>query len=63
VFATYGTLVGNPAVEVGVPAGFVVNYAFSGNQIALVPVPEPSAIVLMGFAMLGLRSFGRKRQS
>ena len=61
VFATYGTLVGNPAVEVGVPLGFVVNYAFSGNQIALVPVPEPSAIVLMGFAMLGLRSFGRRR--
>ena len=63
VFATYGTLVGNPALEVGVPVGFVVNYAFSGNQIALVPVPEPSGIVLLSFAAIGLGAFGRKRQS
>lgn len=36
IIATYGTLVGTFGTEDDVPPGYVVNYAFEGNQIALV---------------------------
>jgi autotransporter-associated beta strand protein len=45
VFATYDTMAGNPAAEVGVPTGYTVDYDYQGNSIAL--VPEPSALVLL----------------
>jgi len=45
VFATYGSLVGAPAIEVGVPGNKWVDYAYGGNSIAL--VPEPSILILL----------------
>lgn len=58
VFATYGSLIGDPAVESGVPAGYKVEYHYDNgvntNNIALVPVPEPNAIGLVLLGLLGL---------
>jgi autotransporter-associated beta strand protein len=59
VFATYGTLVGAPAVEVGVPTGYHVDYAYNGNSIAL--IPEPSMVILLGLAALALLGFRSRR--
>jgi len=58
VFATYDTLVGNPAVELGLPTNCSVNYAYGGHSIALIAVPEPSMLVLaiaMAMALAGWR--------
>jgi autotransporter-associated beta strand protein len=54
VFATYGDLSGDPAIEVDAPAGYYVDYAFGGNSVALVAVPEPSTAFL---AVLSLAAF------
>jgi autotransporter-associated beta strand protein len=44
VFAQYGSLVGGSFFSVmGLPAGFTIDYAFGGNQIALVELAEASA--------------------
>ncbi|HBO42747.1 MAG TPA: hypothetical protein DD670_02170 [Planctomycetaceae bacterium] len=61
VFATYGSLVGAPAIEVGVPDYCSVDYAYGGNSIALVAVPEPAtfgllASLLLAFGLARLRS-------
>jgi autotransporter-associated beta strand protein len=58
--AQYNTLIGSSFAQVvGLPAGFTINYAFNGNQIALVSttgsgalggsssVPEPTSAVLL----------------
>ncbi|HBO46268.1 MAG TPA: hypothetical protein DD670_20550 [Planctomycetaceae bacterium] len=44
VFATYGSLTGDPAVHVGLHSGWSVDYAYDGNSIALLvtgsdPIP------------------------
>jgi len=45
IIATYGTLVGDPATEIGLPPGLQVVYTYGGNSIAV--VPEPSLAVLL----------------
>lgn len=52
VLATYGTLVGQSSVTVTgvVPDGYVLNFAYAGNQIALVPEPAMFAL-LAGLAL------------
>ncbi|NLE39978.1 MAG: PEP-CTERM sorting domain-containing protein, partial [Pirellulaceae bacterium] len=44
VFATYGSLIGGPAVHVGLQSGWSVDYTYDGNSIALLvtggdPIP------------------------
>jgi len=58
VFATYGSLIGSQfASIIDLPSGYVIDYAYAGNQIALVSaVPEPSSLV--GLGLLGLMAFG-----
>ena len=54
VFATYGvapTFSGS-FIENNVPAGYVVDYAYNGNSFALVPVPEPTTLGLIGLGSL-----------
>ncbi|MBN2215981.1 MAG: autotransporter-associated beta strand repeat-containing protein [Pirellulales bacterium] len=62
VFATYGTLAGSGAFAgvLDLPTGYVIDYAYGGNSIALV-VPEPSltALLLAGLGLLAIRRFGR----
>ncbi|MGB7159997.1 MAG: autotransporter-associated beta strand repeat-containing protein [Tepidisphaeraceae bacterium] len=64
VFASYGTLAGPFAGVVDLPAGYVIDYAFNdgidSNNIALVPVPEPTAMAALAAAGLGL--LGRRRR-
>ena len=53
VFATYGTLTGSQfASVVDLPTGYSINYAYAGNNIAL--VPEPTAALLAGLGVLAL---------
>lgn len=65
VFATYGSLTGTFGVIEGLPAGASLNYAYLGNQIALV-VPEIGlaglgGVVAMVGGALGLLERRRKR--
>jgi autotransporter-associated beta strand protein len=61
IFASYGSLVGAEfASALNVPTGYQINYAFSGNNIALVPIPEPRAALLGGLCLLALL---RRRRS
>lgn len=51
VFAEYDALSGDPFLLVdNLPAGYQINYAFNGNQIALV-IPEPSTMVLLAMGL------------
>lgn len=51
-FATYGSLTGTFATA-NAPAGYKIDYAFDGgNNIALVPIPEPAAALLGSFGLL-----------
>ncbi|NLE37841.1 MAG: hypothetical protein GX621_07435, partial [Pirellulaceae bacterium] len=62
VFATYGTLAGAPAFEpIGTPTGYVVDYAYEGNKVALVLIPEPSALALLA-GLLALLAGCRARR-
>lgn len=54
VLATYGTLTGAFGNVTGMPVGYEVNYAYNGNSVALVVIPEPSVLGLVGLAGLGL---------
>jgi hypothetical protein len=74
VIAQYNTLIGPSFAQVnGLPAGFTINYAFGGNQIALVSlpgagalgegvaaVPEPS-VLLLTLAAFGCACLCRRR--
>ncbi len=64
VFATYGSLTGGVFASVlSSPAGYTVDYAFGGNNIALVQaVPEPSTIAMLGFAGLAAGWYRRKKR-
>ncbi|MCY2975946.1 MAG: autotransporter-associated beta strand repeat-containing protein [Planctomycetota bacterium] len=65
VFATYGSLSGitNTFTSViGTPAGYSLDYAFGGNNIALVTaVPEPSTLALLTVAIVGGGLYRRSR--
>jgi len=56
VFATYGTLNGGLggtfASVVDLPSGYTIDYAYAGNNIAL--VPEPTVALLGALGLLGL---------
>jgi fibronectin-binding autotransporter adhesin len=60
VFATYGTRSGSLPTEQNVPAGYRVEYAYGGNSIALVEVPEPSTLVLLALGLLGIAVYRRR---
>lgn len=67
VFATYGTLNGNlPGAEfasvLGLPTSYTIDYAYNGNSIALVPVPEPGSFLITVFGLSGLWRVGAKRR-
>jgi autotransporter-associated beta strand protein len=54
IFASYGSLVGATFVSaVDLPAGYEINYAYNGNNIALVQIPEPASLVLLACAACG----------
>ncbi len=53
VFATYGSLNGSQFATVSdLPDGYSIDYAYAGNNIAL--VPEPTVALLAGLGVLGL---------
>ncbi len=53
VFATYGSLNGSQfATVTDLPDGYSIDYAYAGNNIAL--VPEPTVALLAGLGVLGL---------
>ncbi|MDB5294420.1 MAG: hypothetical protein JWO31_403, partial [Phycisphaerales bacterium] len=55
VFATYNTLAGTFAnTQALADAGFAIDYAYQGNNIALTAVPEPAALGLLGLGGIGL---------
>ncbi|RYD20694.1 MAG: hypothetical protein EOP88_14050 [Verrucomicrobiaceae bacterium] len=51
ILATYGSLLGTFA-NVNTPSGYTLNYAFGGNSIALVAIPETSTALLGSLALL-----------
>lgn len=64
VFATYGgTLTGTFGNIVDLPVGYEINYAFSGNNIALVVVPEPSSMLLFAGSLISLLPMRRRRSA
>jgi hypothetical protein len=62
IFATYGTLSGSLPFEQNIPEGYRVEYAYSGNNIALVQVPEPSTLLLLALGLLGFACIRRGRK-
>ncbi|MCU0796668.1 MAG: autotransporter-associated beta strand repeat-containing protein [Akkermansiaceae bacterium] len=59
IFATYGSLVGTFSSG-SAPAGYAIDYAFGGNNIALVVIPEPTSALLGSLGLLGLLSRRRR---
>lgn len=55
VIASYGTLVGEPAIELGLPAGWSVDYSYNGNQIAIVPEPGMAVFLITALWALAWR--------
>jgi len=62
VFATYNSLVGTFASVTGTPTNYMVDYAFGGNSIAIVAVPEPSTLALLTVAIVGAGMYRRSRK-
>ncbi|MBI1370371.1 MAG: hypothetical protein GC162_17180 [Planctomycetes bacterium] len=60
IFATYGSLTGTQFANViDLPTGYVIKYAFNGNNIALVSVPTPAALPA-GLAVIGFLTMRRR---
>jgi autotransporter-associated beta strand protein len=62
VFASYGSLNGTFGTVSNVPTGYAINYAYLGNFIALVPVPEPTTISTLGCAAALALFIGSRRR-
>jgi hypothetical protein len=62
VFATYtgGTLT-QPTALPTPSEGSTIDWAFEGNQAALIVVPEPSTLILLALAGLALAAYRRRR--
>jgi fibronectin-binding autotransporter adhesin len=64
VFASYGSLTGTQfASVVDLPSGYQIDYAYQGSSIALIPVPEPGALLMValgGGLAVGLRLRSRR---
>ena len=60
VLATYSTLNGTFGSVNGIPAGYSLNYAYGGNEVALVAVPEPTGVFAV--AVLAAPLFLRRRR-
>ncbi len=58
IIATYGSLSGTFAGVAGLPANYEVQYAFGGNNVALVLIPEPATLGLL--ASVGLIALRRR---
>jgi hypothetical protein len=52
VFANYTSLAGTFSNVLNLPAGYTINYAYLGNSIALVPIPEPSSLAMLTFGAM-----------
>jgi len=62
VFASYGSLNGTFGTVNNLPTGYAIDYAYLGNFIALVAVPEPTTISTLGCAA-ALALFLRRRRA
>jgi hypothetical protein len=63
VFATCGSLLGTFSTINALPSGYTVEYAFGGNNIAIVAVPEPSTLALLTVATVGGGLYRRSRNA
>jgi autotransporter-associated beta strand protein len=62
VFAEYDSLSGDPFFAIqNLPDGYGIDYAFGGNQIALV-IPEPSTIALLALGYALVAGIARRRR-
>lgn len=61
IFAEYGALIGTFAGILDAPDGYQINYAYNGNQIALV-IPEPATLSLLLIGALGLLFHARRKK-
>ncbi len=63
VFAQYGQLAGSEFGHIiKLPGGYRIDYNYQGgNQIALVLIPEPASMMLLGLGGLLLRSISKNR--
>jgi len=62
VFASYGSLNGTFGTVNNLPTGYEINYAYLGNFIALVAVPEPTTISTLGCAAALALFIGSRRR-
>jgi len=61
VFAQYDSISGDPFLGVqNLPTGYTIDYAFGGNQIALV-IPEPSTFALLAVGLALVACLARRR--
>jgi autotransporter-associated beta strand protein len=61
VFASYGSLNGTFGTVNNLPTGYAIDYAYLGNFIALVPVPEPTTYAILSGAAMALLIRRRRR--
>jgi autotransporter-associated beta strand protein len=61
VFASYGSLNGTFGTVNNLPTGYTIDYAYLGNFIALVPVPEPTTYAILSGAAMALLIRRRRR--
>lgn len=62
VIANYGSISGTFATVTNLPTGYTLDYSYLGSSVALVPVPEPGTLAVLGAAGLAA-AFVRRRAS